>query len=63
MKALLYLRIIVVVPLSGITAVLIRAALDSASVLQASIRGTGKDGGPSCATIPLLSDWAVVATD
>jgi hypothetical protein len=27
--------------------------------LQASIRGAGKDGGPACASVPLLSNWSV----
>ena len=30
--------------------------------LQASVRGTGKDDGPSCATVPLLSAWTVATT-
>jgi hypothetical protein len=30
-------------------------------VLEARIRGTAKDGGPACATVPLLSKWAIRA--
>jgi hypothetical protein len=31
------------------------------SVLEASIAGTGPDGGPACASVPLLGDgWCVV---
>ncbi|WP_147300558.1 DUF5990 family protein [Lysobacter silvisoli] len=49
------------VPLSGISTAQIEAALAKAAVLQASIRGTGKDGGPACASVPLSSAWSVVA--
>ena len=28
-------------------------------VLEAHIRGTAKDGGPACATVPLLSKWSI----
>ena len=48
------------VRLSGISMALIHTAIGSNTALQASIRGTGKDGGPACATVPFLSDWAVV---
>ena len=49
------------VPLKGITAELIAAALARPGLrLEASVRGTGKDGGPSCATVPLLGDWRLV---
>lgn len=47
------------VPLSGISLALIHTALGSNTALQASIRGTGKDGGPACATVPLLADWTI----
>lgn len=33
---------------------LIRKALASGGVLEARIDGTGKDGGPACASVPLL---------
>ena len=50
------------VPLSGITAALVQAALRHPSgILEARISGIGRDGGPACATVPLLSEWAVVA--
>lgn len=50
------------VPITGISASLIREAFASEGVLQAHVRGTGKDGGPFCATVALSSDWIVVAS-
>jgi hypothetical protein len=40
------------VPLGGITWSLIRDA--AGSVIEARISGTARDGGPACATVPLL---------
>jgi hypothetical protein len=49
------------VPLHGITWGLIRQTLSNAgSRLSASIAGTGKDGGPNCATVQLLGGWHVL---
>ena len=49
------------VPLEGITWTQIRQALDrSGYTLAARIPGTGKDGGPNCATVELLSEWKIV---
>ena len=43
------------VPLSGITWELIeQASSNPGTVLEARIRGTAKDGGPVCASVPLL---------
>jgi hypothetical protein len=48
------------VPLFGISKSKLESALARAgSVLQASIRGTARDGGPACASVPLLSDWTL----
>lgn len=49
------------VPLKGITWELIEAALAYPSgVLAASIAGKAKDGGPACASVPLLEGgWRV----
>ena len=41
------------VPLGEITRELV-AGLRTGNVLEARIAGTGKDGGPGCATVPLL---------
>jgi hypothetical protein len=49
------------VPLTGITWALIEAARLPGSMLEAEIAGTARDGGPSCATVPLMSGgWRVV---
>jgi len=47
------------VPLSGITPELLsEAAASSGMVLAARIHGLAKDGGPACASVPLLgSGW------
>jgi hypothetical protein len=48
------------VPLFGIAKVTLESALaQTGSVLQASIRGTARDGGPACASVPLLRDWTL----
>jgi Family of unknown function (DUF5990) len=43
------------VPLAGITAAMIANATDG-SVIEAKIAGTARDGGPACATVPLLEE-------
>ncbi len=50
------------VPLDGITSELIQAALAAGDlVLEARIEGTARDGGPACATVPLLgAGWRLV---
>jgi hypothetical protein len=49
------------VPLGGITAELVRAATEKPGLLlAAAISGTGTDGTPACATVPLSSAWRVV---
>ena len=50
------------VPLRGITWALIRQVTSTPGhKLLARIPGTGKDGGPSCATVKLLGHWQVVS--
>ena len=52
------------VPLQGITWPLIHKAMSKPEhKLSARIPGTGKDGGPSCATVQLLGDWQVIRAD
>jgi Family of unknown function (DUF5990) len=41
------------IPLSGIT----MAMIESQAVLEARVPGTGKDGGPSCATVKPFGGW------
>ena len=46
------------VPLAGISWDLIeRASANHPVVLEARVPGTGRDGGPSCATVKLASGW------
>lgn len=46
------------VPLNGITCKLIDNTLKSPKlILEAQLPGTGKDGGPSCATIKPIDGW------
>ena len=46
------------IPLQGITWEMIDSVAESPkSVLQASIPGTAKDGGPSCATVKPIGGW------
>ena len=50
------------VPLYSMTKALVRAAIATpGTVLETSIRGTGRDGSPACATVPLLAPWAPAA--
>ena len=49
------------VPLQGITWALIRQVTSKPGhKLLARIPGTGKDGGPNCATVQLLGHWQVI---
>ena len=49
------------VPLQGVTWPLIRKAMSkSGHKLAARIPGTGKDGGPNCATVRLIGGWQVI---
>lgn len=51
------------VPLTSVTASLIdQAAALPGAVIETQIAGTGRDGGPSCATVPLVGGWRVVAS-
>jgi len=48
------------VPLQGISWALIKKATSKPGhKLVARIPGTGKDGGPNCATVKLIGDWQV----
>ncbi len=49
------------VPLIGITAeILNRIEKDPRQILEAHIPGTGKDGGPNCATVKPFSGWKLI---
>lgn len=45
------------VPLPGITWADIDEVLRGGRVLEAAVRGTGRDGGPSCGSVPLAAAW------
>ena len=49
------------VPITGISALIAQQAIASGKVLQARVHGRAKDGGPFCASVPLLSDWIVAS--
>ncbi len=52
------------VPLTGIPpALLARARATPGAVLEARIAGTGRDGGPACASVPLLGEGWRLVTD
>ena len=49
------------IPLGAITwALLERTLAKKGAVLEVQIQGTGRDGGPACATVPLAREWRVV---
>lgn len=48
------------VSLMSITPSLLHQAAASNAVVEAQIAGTGRDGGPACATVPLMSGWRLV---
>ena len=49
------------IPLLGITSEMIDSVLEKPKrLLQATIPGTAKDGGPSCATVKPIDGWKVV---
>ena len=48
------------IPLAGISWPLIKSVLKRpATPLHATFQGTAKDGGPSCATVPLIGGWRI----
>jgi hypothetical protein len=49
------------VPLSGLTSEIIEQIKDpSKTILATRVPGTGKDGGPNCATVKPFDGWKVV---
>jgi hypothetical protein len=49
------------VKLAGISRAQVSAVLATiGSRLEARFEGVGRDGGPSCATVPLLAGWTVI---
>lgn len=50
------------IPLVGITTEMIDHALSSGALLEARVPGTGKDGGPTCATVKPFAGWTFAKT-
>lgn len=48
------------IPLIGITQSQIDEILKTPSVFETTVPGTGKDGGPNCATVKPFAGWSVV---
>lgn len=47
--------------LSGITWTKVREATKTGGLLETSIDGRARDGGPACASVPLIGGWIVRA--
>ena len=47
------------IPLTGITWPMIERASDESAVIEVRVRGTGRDGGPTCGTVKQFSGWVV----
>jgi hypothetical protein len=45
--------------LGGITAASAKRAVAGGGRLETRMAGTGRDGGPSCATVPLIGGWRI----
>ena len=45
------------IPLSGISAEALRRVMSKGGVLEARVPGTGRDGGPSCASVKEFAGW------
>lgn len=50
------------IPLTGMTWKSIEQASRSSHVLETKVPGTGKDGGPSCATVKPFAGWKLTRT-
>jgi hypothetical protein len=49
------------IPLAGITWDMItRASADPRAVIETRVPGTGRDGGPACATVKPFDGWTIV---
>lgn len=52
------------IPLAGIAPAAMQTVLhDPRQLLETQIRGTARDGGPACASVPLLSEWQPAERD
>jgi len=50
------------IPLGGITRRMVQDASRTEGAVEAEIDGTGRDGGPACATVRLRTPWRVAAS-
>jgi hypothetical protein len=50
------------VHLRDVAASLIEHAATSGGVIETQIAGTGGDGGPACATVPLIGGWRIASS-
>jgi hypothetical protein len=41
---------------------LIEQAASSGAAIETQIAGTGRDGGPACATVPLIGGWRIASS-
>ena len=51
------------IPLSGVTPSQVKKASSGTHLLEARVPGTGRDGGPSCATVKDFGGWRPVDID
>ena len=49
------------IPFREITRAVVKQALDGKKILEARVPGTGKDGGPTCATVKPFAGWRLVS--
>lgn len=50
------------VHLRDVPSSLIEQAATTGGVIETQIAGTGRDGGPACATVPLLGGWRIASS-
>lgn len=51
------------IPLRGISWQMVEQASGSSGVLETRVRGTGRDGGPTCGTIKPFNGWTLSRRD
>ncbi|HKR64653.1 MAG TPA: DUF5990 family protein [Thermoanaerobaculia bacterium] len=50
------------VQLGGVDTSLVEQAARTGAVIETQIVGTGRDGGPACATVPLIGGWRIASS-
>lgn len=51
------------VPLRDVSAALLEQAAVTGGVIETQIAGTGRGGGPACATVPLVGGWRLASEE